>query len=277
MFKSYWWYRCRAYVMILKNTVSKIFFGGKRRTREFVLSEYASRWAASVNNVGASAGKLRPALLHGELVFLRGLDHVKYFISQISREINELHPEKVLELGSGNGFNILALAALNPDVKIWCGVELTHEGVEASQKLFTNPPYRELKYVTGIPKEKLEILLGSKTRIIQFIQGDILSLPYRDREFEFVFSCFVIEQIPRDYSKAFREAYRVSKIRGLFIEAFAEAQKNIFEIMHLWNMDYFRSSIHEVEEAGFTIIKFELLKSKKLEFTGGVLLCERKM
>ncbi|MEK7107721.1 MAG: class I SAM-dependent methyltransferase [Patescibacteria group bacterium] len=85
----------------------------------------------------------------------RGLDFQKAGIQAISRAIGATAPGNVLELGSGNGFNLLALSAMHPEIKEWQGVEFTKSGIAASEKLKREPPFDALIYMTELPREEI--------------------------------------------------------------------------------------------------------------------------
>ncbi len=218
-------------------------------------------------------------VFNGSIVQWRSIDTRKFIISCFSRTIAELglmdyqDVERVLELGSGNGLNILALAALHPEVKTWRGIELTPQGVTSATSLLANPPLKYLRYVTGLGAEIIRDRLGGAD--IQFQEGNILNLPFPDGSFDVVYSCQVIEQLPRDYRRAFEEARRVTSKYAFFLEEFLEAQ-NIFHRMHLRNVDYFCASFQEVEKAGFRVFKFEPFPLRPLYYSLGLLICSTR-
>lgn len=246
----------------------------KKRNKNFVINEYKARWNINSDINETLNDKLSFARLNDELVLVRGIDHIKYQVQKISQEISSIQPKTIIELGSGYGINLLSLAVLHPEVKIWQGVELTEEGVQAAETIKNALPQKniqEISYITGYPVNV--VIKRLKTAKIKFYQGDIINLS-SDQKFDLVFTCKVIEQIPKDYMSAFKEAKKVSDGYGLFIEPFREVQSNLFEHLHLHNMDYFHGSYKKVEETGFKILKLEPLELKKLEFTYGLLLCK---
>ncbi|MDO8500048.1 MAG: class I SAM-dependent methyltransferase [bacterium] len=218
----------------------------------------------------------RPALreLNGRPVQCRGIDIRKMRIAYLSRSLREFNYEKtinsVLELGSGNGFNILALAALHPEIKMWKGIDLTSAGVAAAGFLLSDLPMKPLRYVTELDEDIIRERLSKSD--IQFCEGNMLNLPFSDSSFDAVFSCQAIEQLPRDYPRAFQEARRVAAEGAFFLEEFSEAQ-NIFQWMHLQNVDYFCASYQEVQKAGFKILKFEPFPLNPEHLSLGLCVC----
>ncbi|MBI2639309.1 MAG: class I SAM-dependent methyltransferase [Candidatus Sungbacteria bacterium] len=212
--------------------------------------------------------------LNGRPVQCRAIDVRKMRIAYLSRSIRELdfqnEVRSVLELGSGNGFNILALAALHPEVKTWRGVDLTPQGAAVANLFLSNPPLKRLRYVTELDENIIrERLLKSD---IQFCEGNMLNLPFSENSFDAAFSCQAIEQLPRDYPRAFQEARRVVVKGAIFLEEFAEAQ-NIFQWMHLQNVDYFCASYKEIQKSGFNILKFEPFPLNPAHLSLGLLVC----
>lgn len=263
----------RIYYRIGKTRLAQVVRGATpgRRTAQGVGEEYANVWQRSPASalVGRS---VRPQLLGRRLVLCRSLDHRKFFLEHLGRVAASLEPRRALELGSGNGINVLALAVLQPSLEFLRGIELTPEGVKAARSLRDQPPIPVLRYLTGQTEAVIQKRIAGCD--IDFVQGDMTQpLPWRAGEFDFVFSCWAFEQIPRGYSAAFREVLRVLRGYALFLEAFREAQANLFQRMHLANLDYFRAPIRVAEEAGFKILKFEPMALTKIKFTTGSLLC----
>ncbi len=245
------------------------------RTEEQVRKEYKEAWGESSEDI-LFGRKLRVQRDGNRLIIGRAIDSRKFFISHVESIVCSLQPGNILELGSGIGINILTLAVLNPLIKSLKGIELTDQGFAQAKELLKNPPIRALMYLTELDEKTIrERLTG---RDIEFVQGSILKLPFADKSFDFVYSMWVLEQIPKEYPQAFREARRVLRQEGhaFFMEEFIEAQANIFQRIHLRNVDYFHASLWEVEKYGLKVLRFEPLPMDKVKLTYGSLLCENK-
>jgi ubiquinone/menaquinone biosynthesis C-methylase UbiE len=116
----------------------------------------------------------------------RSIDLQECFISHVAETMASFQPERVLELGSGDGVNILALAVLNPNIKTLAGVDLTKAAVAKSRNMLKSPPYEELMYITGQPQAIIYERL--RNRDIRFVEGNMLNLPFGDKSFDFVYS-----------------------------------------------------------------------------------------
>lgn len=197
----------------------------KKRDLHFVKNEYGRVWTP---DFFVKEQKPYAQEFHGKLVFLSSAERRKFVISYFGNILKEFGVvESVLEMGSGNGMNIVALALLHPEIKEWHGVELTHEGVDVSRALLASPPLSYIEQVTGLKSREIKNRL-SKAKIT-FLQGDMTRLPFPGSMCDVVFSCQAIEQLPRTYKEAFNEARRISREYAFFLEEFKEAQKNIFE------------------------------------------------
>jgi len=264
----------KVYKKILFRFVKNAFFypQGTRRDESLVLDEYSKSWSQDPSAI-IMGKKLRRYGVNGQSAFYRLGEFRKLLVSQIHHVIASLRPLTVLELGSGIGQNIICLAILNPDVKRFVGVEMTEKGVATARKMLAEPPMADLVYITEQSEKVIRKHL--KETSIEFVKGNIRKLAFKDNEFDFSFSCQAFEQIPRYYLEGFREVARVTKKNAFFLEEFRESQKNIFQLMHLRSMDYFRWSFHEVEKAGFQAIRFETLPVANEILSIGALLTEK--
>lgn len=183
----------------------------------------------------------------GHLTLKSSMDHQEQALTIIDAYIKNIKPLRVLELGSGNGYNLKRLAEMNPQVPEWVGVEYTQAGIDCSPVL---------------PR-------------VKFVRGSVLDLKFPDNSFDFVFSHLVIEQLPNDYLQAFKEAGRVTASHACFIEEFKEAQKDIFQLINLKIRNYFCQSYKVVESAGLKILKFDTLTFDKTSHSHGVVLCRK--
>jgi len=220
-------------------------------------------------DTSADLSRDRKVFRDGRLEYASAIEYKSFLLELFSNELMASGARSMLELGSGRGVFTLALAALHPELEIIRGIELTPSGVRTAEHFLTEPPLELLAKLTKISPAVIQSRLSG--RDIRFITGSIRQLPFADREFDFVFSNSVIEQIADDYLDVFREAARVTRTTACFSEPFREAQRNFFQRLHLANIDYFRASYHEVERAGFAITRFTVPAFQKFEFSTGFL------
>lgn len=263
--------RYHVYGSITRDAFRGLFEKKKRRDDDASRQEYEGVWKSSDRRLQKFLYKPRPAFYHGDAAVIRGLDLQKQAIHEISEMIRAFRPVSVLELGAGNGINLLALAALHPEIKTWTGIDITESGPEAAGQMYRSPPLEELTYMIGL--DQAEISQRIPYAVIDIRVGDMRTLPFADASFDFVFSHVAFEQLPRDHLVAFREARRICSGHACFIEEFREAQRSFLQRIHLRNVDYFRASYRVVEEAGFTLLKFVPMPLQNMKLGCGMAVC----
>ena len=262
------------YFKVLKRALLREFLGrGQiKRDTHLVREEYDKSYLRESNE--DFMFKEQDVFLDGKITTMPVSEYKRFIVGQFSKIISEKKSESILELGSGRGFNILALAALHPEIKKLRGLELSTEGVKVSKRNLAAPPVAILKKLTGLTE--WEILSRIRAADIDFTEGSILEIPFPKNSFDAVFSNSVIEQIPRDYMKVFTGVFRVAEKIAFFSEPFKEAQRgHIFNLMHLKNIDYFCASYREVEKAGFKTLSFEIPPLQKFVFNTGLLVVSK--
>lgn len=236
------------------------------RDSAFVEKVYTTRWLSPFSREPRLAlrGNIEILKIHEDF----SKDSV-WFVAHLIRSVGAT---SVLELGSGNGLFSAALKILNPNVE-YHGIELTEQGIIASQHLLETH-MESLIYITEKSSREIKDILQGP---LKFDKGDMCRLPYGNNAFDFVFSHTAIEQMPRTYLLAFREAHRVTRRYACFIEEFREAQKNIFQRLTLWANDYFRASYRSLEKAGFAVLSFDVKEVDKASHSVGMAVCEKKV
>lgn len=244
------------------------------RSEAFVRDSYESAYKAVDNDGLRRVLHARQHCLYGgKPALYAGAESKKFLLERFSNIIDLHSVNSLLEIGCGRGLNVLALAALHPNLKKVHGVELTQAGVDQAKKYLINPPSFALHMLTGLSEDLIQSRL--KNRDIDFVMGSARNLPFDDGLFDAVFSNSVLEQFPRDYEIAFKEANRVSSRLGFFSEPFEEAQRNILQKIYLRNIDYFCAPYECVKTSGWKIIGYETPLLQKMLFSTSILLCEK--
>jgi ubiquinone/menaquinone biosynthesis C-methylase UbiE len=159
--------------------------------------------------------------------------------------LEELRPRRVLEVGSGNGINLLLLSCRFPDVEFH-GVELTEEGVNAA---------RSLQARTRLPENlkafaPFSLRSGEAYKRVQFRQGSAAALPFADGSFDLVYTCVAVEQMERIRDTALSEIARVSTGHTFFYEPFYDVNSKGLARRYIVARDYFQGKIDDLIQYG---------------------------
>jgi ubiquinone/menaquinone biosynthesis C-methylase UbiE len=161
------------------------------------------------------------------------------------RVLEKLRPRRVLEVGCGNGVNLMLLAGRFPQVS-FTGVELTREGPRAAQRL---------QLEASLPKAMqayapLPLASAVAFRDVRFVQGDATRLPFPDASFDLVVTILALEQMERVRASALAEIARVCARHTLMIEPFAELNDRGGPLHMVVSRDYFRGRIVDLPRYG---------------------------
>jgi SAM-dependent methyltransferase len=163
----------------------------------------------------------------------------------LCRVIERLRPRQVLEVGCGNGINLILLAGRFPAIR-FVGIELTAAGHRAACSL---------QQAGALPAGLFEyapLPLADLTafRRIDFRQGNAASLPFADGEFDLVITVVALEQMERVRQQALGEIARVARRHTLMVEPFRDVNGRFWPRLNVRRRDYFRGSIAELRSYG---------------------------
>jgi SAM-dependent methyltransferase len=236
---------------ILKNIRRKIF-GGKakvsERSTDFIKDSYGPKWAqiGYSNYDPAKEHSNYAPWLWGERHFLAstyGSARFRHLL--LAALIEKLQPKSVLEVGCGNGINLLLLANRFPDVR-FAGVDLTDSG----PRLFA-----ELKAAGGLPENLVNYAPlpprdPTAFNRVDFQQGTAEHLDFADGSFDFVMSILALEQMERIRHKALSEMARVAAKWTLMIEPFRDVNPYLWPRLNIIRQDYFQGRIADLPDLG---------------------------
>jgi len=225
----------------------KRLLGLKQRDKKAIQAEYHDAWVSGHGKYDLAAGPRKPAAWcwNDRKLALDGLATARLRAPMLAAVIDRLAPKKVLEVGCGNGINLLSLAGRFPDVEL-TGIDLTPAGIEAAKAIQTQaglPP----QLAEYIPLESADP--GAYKRI-RFIQGSAAELPFADGEFDLVFTVLAVEQMERIRDEALAEIARVSRGHVLMLEPFRDANRKGMRRLYALSRNYFRGSIQGLERFG---------------------------
>ena len=164
-----------------------------RRRKESVLDEYEPAWqnrAHDYYNIGGAGPSPTPWQWGEKRFFALDTGATRFRQLLLSNIIERVEPANVLEVGCGNGINLVLLASHHADVQ-FSGVELTSSGCRVAKALQNQGqlPSHLLSYAP-LPVADAEAF----TRI-DFVQGNAAELPFPDGAFDLVCTILSLEQM----------------------------------------------------------------------------------
>lgn len=161
------------------------------------------------------------------------------------RVLETVKPRRVLEVGSGNGINLLLLSGQFPAVEFH-GVELTEHGVAAAQSVQGRPNLPE-NFRTFAP---FPVKDDDAFKRVQFHQGSAANLLFPDGSFDLVYTCAAVEQMERIRELALSEIARVSSGYVFFYEPFNDVNRGGLARRYIVARDYFCGRIDDLVQYG---------------------------
>ncbi len=236
---------------IWRQYLRRLAFGWRtksQRNREAVAHEYGNEWL-SIDYRSYSLDQAPPPSSLWEwggkhlLASNRGATRVRQLL--LIRAIEAVRPQRVLEVGCGNGINLLLLAGRFPGIE-FTGVDLTPEGIAAASRLQEQPILPD--YLQAFAPTPLED--ATAFRRIRFQQGDASRLPFRDGEFDLVFTSLALEQMERIRDQALGEIARVAGANVFMIEPFRDTNATGLARRYIVARDYFQARIGDLARYG---------------------------
>lgn len=218
------------------------------RSTDYVTNEYTRTWTRNdwPNNTTDPATEPFIPCDFGENGYLMrrgGLTRMS--LELFARTIELLKPRNVLEVGAGNGLNLLVLSGLFPDVE-FTGVELTAAGVErakSAQQLDELPD--------AINKYSPRPIVDSTAfRRINFTKGDASALEFEDGSFDLVISKLAIEQMENIKHLALPEIARVSASHLALNEPFSDFNTDRLRQASIRARNYLSISVEDLRDYG---------------------------
>ena len=220
---------------------------GKKRTNRDSILEYAKNWealAAKGEDFRSLFEPKYPMMKFDYPAQMSVYDFRRAAIAHhLARFIESTGARRILEVGSGCGFNLLMLAPCFPD-RQFVGIEPTESGIRLCRNWLQDPP-----------EEFQEAYAAKPLKNVEIEQRSILSpdtpewLEERGGPFDLVFTTAVLEQLHNDIDVALRNIFSLTSRYFSFYEEFLEA--NSAHYLDLVKWDYFRHSwaiLHDYAE-----------------------------
>ena len=229
-------------------TLARIVTGSEaRRDRGAIESEYRDAWGAGYRRyrLGRTDLKAKPWAWRQRRLLLDPAAATRLRTVLFAAVIEQLQPRRVLEVGSGNGINLLSLAGAFPAIE-FTGLELTEEGVAQARHAQSDASTSQIVRSYS----PLDTLDDGALKRIRFVQGDASAMPFDDGSFDLVMTVLAVEQMERIRSAALGEIGRVAKSHVLMLEPFRDMNSTGLRRLYAESRNYFRGSIDELRGFG---------------------------
>ena len=222
---------------------------GKEAARDkgAIESEYTDAWSAGYQRyrLDRSDLKAKPWSWRGRRLLLDPAAATRLRTLLFTAVIEELRPRRVLEVGSGNGINLLSLAGAFPPIE-FTGLELTKEGVEQSRRAQSDAETLDIVHAYS----PFDVRDRSAAGRINFVQGNAAAMPFDDNGFDLVMTVLAVEQMERIRAAALSEIARVARGHVLMLEPFRDMNASGLKSLYVRSRNYFRGSIDELSQFG---------------------------
>jgi SAM-dependent methyltransferase len=243
-----------------------------RRTQASVAIDYDAQWqSGSLREQLSAGGTGVPCEWRGRGMIARGSGTRRIHLLHLFRAVQRLRPSSVLEVGAGNGVNLMALAARFPEIRL-AGIELTAGGVKAAQACADSE---------RLPEELLQFLPEPAVRTgvrgaIEFRQASAAALPFGDASFDLVFSALALEQMEEIRHQAISEMVRVAKTWVIMIEPFRDFNDEGLRRRYIRAQDYFSARVADLGSYGLEPLFVSADMPHKLTLKPAVVVARKK-
>jgi ubiquinone/menaquinone biosynthesis C-methylase UbiE len=236
---------------ILRKYLRQKLFGwqaGHKRDEAAIIAEYSKAWQESqyaAYTLSLPPTRISPWVWRDHRAFASDVGATRFRQLMLIKTIETVKPSKVLEVGCGNGINLLLLACRFPDIE-FTGVELTEQGHIAAERFQeqTTLPQQMVDYAP------LPLVDTTAFRGIRFLQGTAADLPFEDSSFDMVQTILALEQMEQIRSAALSEIARVCRGTTFMIEPFSDVNEDGWSRKNVIQRNYFQGRIADLPSYG---------------------------
>jgi SAM-dependent methyltransferase len=224
------------------------WLGGRHRDQHRIAEEYDGSWARK--RLTPYDMEPRPTSgaaweYAGESMFATSAAGARARLLILMRAVAWLRPRTVLEVGCGNGLNLVALACRFPETR-FTGLELTAGGLAVARAV-----QQEAQLPEVLQRFAPEPLADPTVhRAVDFRLGSAAALPFADASFDLVYSSLALEQMEQVRPQALAEMARVSMQHTLMLEPFWDCNDTGLRRDYLLSRDHFRGRIEDLSAYG---------------------------
>jgi SAM-dependent methyltransferase len=225
--------------------------GSGSRDLNSVLGEYEEAWSSGYGKYDVSAGprKAEPWTFRDDRIMVSRLGAARFRSVILGGVIRSLKPKSVLEVGCGDGINLLLLANAFPNVN-FTGLELTDAGHRASIAVQRHDRLPDnLSAYAPLPQIDPQAF-----HRISFVQGNACAMPFTAGSFDLVYTVLSVEQMEQVRYQALSEISRVTGRHLLNLEPFADANTGFWRRLNVYGKDYFRGRIAELSRYSLEVV-----------------------
>ncbi len=222
---------------------------GDSRNEKVILDEYERSWSGTEYDRYSldrfPKNDFIPWVWQDRRCFATDVGGTRFRQLMLIRAIELAKPRSVLEIGCGNGINLILLACRFPEIA-FTGLELTEAGQRAAkgfQERYATLP----DFLGDFAPEPLPDPAGFKR--IRFERGSAAELPFADGSFDYVQTVLALEQMEQIRQQALAEMARVTRGQSFNIEPFRDVNTGWSRI-YVERRNYFRGSIDELAGYG---------------------------
>lgn len=240
---------------------------GFRRTQRGIRGAYSMQWSKTPVENQLTGSHVAPFVFRDQPFEARTQGEKRVHHSVLFRVVDRLAPRTVLEVGAGNGLNLLVLAARFPNVDV-TGLELTTGGVQAAARVRGMPALP--RAITDFSVEPLHDASMAHRRV-RLVQGTAASLPFPDRTFDLVYTVLALEQMEEIRDRALAELRRVSRGHVLMIEPFRDWNTSAIRRDYIKANDYFSAAVADLTAFNLQPMYVAEMPAKLFRGAGAVL------
>ena len=236
---------------LLRKYLRQKFFGWRsshQRDEAAIIAEYSRAWQESqyaAYTLKLPRTRISPWVWRDRRIFASDVGATRFRQLMLIKAIEIAKPRQVLEVGCGNGINLLLLACRFPDIE-FTGIELTEQGHSAAER-FQELPELPADMIDYAPLPLLDV---TAFRRIRFVRGTAMDLPFPDRSFDMVQTILALEQMERIRSDALSEIARVCRVTALMIEPFRDVNEDGWARKNVVQRNYFQGRIADLTGYG---------------------------
>ncbi len=222
---------------------------GGGRSLDTVRTEYERSWDRTRDYpyvLDDFPKDFQPWLAAGRRVMASDIGATRFRQALFIAVIEQVRPRRVLEIGCGNGINLLLLAGRFPQIAFH-GLELTASGVAAAHHFQAAHDRLPAAIEAYAPRPLAD---PTAFRGVAFSRGNAAALPFPDAAFDLVYTSLALEQMEVVRSQALAEMARVAGGWTFNIEPFADVNGGFWSKLYVGQRGYFRGRIVELRERG---------------------------